>query len=147
MGSRGLADKETGNPVRKCWPTFASSCLCDATAAKGFVTARYRRFSGTSRYEFGERLCKVRCTSAPRRRSLQLGGCEMKLSEGIEAYVTQKRASGLLVDHGERCFREFYRRVGDVPLSQLTTRDVLNFLDEPLTSTVTWRGKHQLLVS
>ena len=69
----------------------------------------------------------------------------MKLSEGIERYVTQKRAVGLLFDHGEELFQGFCRRVGDVQLSQLTARDVLRFLDEPFTSTVTWRGKHQLL--
>jgi integrase/recombinase XerD len=69
----------------------------------------------------------------------------VKLSEGIERYVAQKREVGLLFDHGEELFHGFYRRVGDVHLSQLTARDVLRFLDEPLTSTVTWRGKHQLL--
>ena len=69
----------------------------------------------------------------------------MKLSEGIERYVAQKREAGLLFDHGEDLFHGFYKRVGDVQLSQLTARDVLKFLDEPLTSTVTWRGKHQLL--
>lgn len=69
----------------------------------------------------------------------------MKLSEGIEKYVAQKREVGLLFDHGEDLFRGFYKRVGDVQLSQLTAQDVLKFLDEPLTSTVTWRGKHQLL--
>jgi integrase/recombinase XerD len=69
----------------------------------------------------------------------------MKLSEGIDKYVAQKRDMGLLFDHGEELFRGFYRRVGDLHLSQLTARDVLRFLDEPLTSTVTWRGKHQLL--
>ncbi len=69
----------------------------------------------------------------------------MKLSEGIERYVVQKREGGLLFNHGEECFRSFCKRVGDVQLSQVTARDVLNFLDEPLTSTVTWRGKYLLL--
>jgi integrase/recombinase XerD len=69
----------------------------------------------------------------------------MRLSEGIELYVVQRRAEGLLFNHGEEFFHRFCRRVGDVQLNELTARDVLRFLDEPLTSTTTWRGKHQLL--
>jgi site-specific recombinase XerD len=69
----------------------------------------------------------------------------MKLSEGIERYVGQKRATGLLFNHGEECFLRLRRQVGDVQLSQLSPRDILKFLDEPLTTTVTWRGKYQLL--
>jgi integrase/recombinase XerD len=69
----------------------------------------------------------------------------MKLSEGIDGYLVQKRAGGFLFNHGEACFLEFCRRVGDVELSRLTTDDIQRFLDEPSTSTHTWRGKYQLL--
>ena len=69
----------------------------------------------------------------------------MRLSEGIETYLMQKRTEGLLFNHGEECFLSFRRQVGNVQLSQVTARDVLRFLDERITSTATWRGKYQLL--
>jgi integrase/recombinase XerD len=69
----------------------------------------------------------------------------MKLSEGVEKYLLEKRTGGLLFNHGEACFLGFSRRVGDVELSQVTARDVLRFLDEPGTSTHTWLGKYQIL--
>src|SRR5260370_36003652 len=69
----------------------------------------------------------------------------MKVSVSIERYLVHKRANGLSFDHGESCFLRFLRSVGDLQLSQLERRHVLTFLDEPRTSTVTWRGKYQLL--
>jgi integrase len=69
----------------------------------------------------------------------------MKLSEGIEKYLAQKRTGGLLFNHGEECFLAFCRRVGDMELSQVTPRDILRYLDERSTSTHTWRGRYQLL--
>jgi integrase/recombinase XerD len=69
----------------------------------------------------------------------------MKLSEGIEQYVAQKRAGGLLFNHGEGYCLALLRQVGDAQLSHLTTQDISRFLDNPATSIVTWRGKYQIL--
>ena len=69
----------------------------------------------------------------------------MNLSEDIETYVERKRANGTGFDKGHANLISFARQVGNVPLHAITTYDVTRYLDGPLTSTVTWRGKHSLL--
>lgn len=69
----------------------------------------------------------------------------MKLSDGIEQYVMSKRASGHIFEKGESNLAAFSRYVGDVHLSQVKTQQVLTYLNGPVTSTVTWRLKYQIL--
>jgi integrase/recombinase XerD len=69
----------------------------------------------------------------------------VNLSQNIERYVERKRANGVTFDKGNANLTAFARQVGNVPLHGITTYDVAKYLDGPLTSTVTWRGKHSLL--
>jgi hypothetical protein len=69
----------------------------------------------------------------------------MNLLEDIDRYVERKRANGAGFDKGHANLTAFARQVGNVPLHAITTYDVAKYLDGPLTSTVTWRGKHSLL--
>jgi integrase/recombinase XerD len=70
---------------------------------------------------------------------------KMKLTEGVEAYVDRKRAGGLVYEKATQNLHGFCRHVGDLPLSRVSSRHVLTFLNGPRTSTVTWRGKYSLL--
>jgi integrase/recombinase XerD len=67
------------------------------------------------------------------------------LSLAIREYVQRKRKEGHRFDKGEQTLILFLRRVGDIALERVKTRHILEFLDGPRTSTVTWRGKHSLL--
>jgi integrase/recombinase XerD len=69
----------------------------------------------------------------------------MKLSEAVTQYVAYKRSRGIHFGHGKDCLMSFCRRVGNIELAQLKDEHVSSFLDYPATSTVTWRGKHQIL--
>jgi hypothetical protein len=53
----------------------------------------------------------------------------MTLSEAIEAFVQNKRSTGILFDYGKRQLSSFRRYVGDLPLSQISSREVIGFLD------------------
>jgi integrase/recombinase XerD len=67
----------------------------------------------------------------------------MKLSEGIERYITSKRQGGLLYTATESGLTYFKRKVGDVELNEVTCDDVLIYLSGPKTSPISWRRKHQ----
>lgn len=69
----------------------------------------------------------------------------MKLVSGIEEYVGRKHTSGHAFEHGEANLLAFSRQVGDLELGQLTTQQVLTYLDNPVVSTITWRLKYQVL--
>jgi integrase len=66
----------------------------------------------------------------------------MKLSEGIALYVEHKRISGIDFNKGHSNFLSLCRKIGDVQLSEISSHDVLRFLNGPKTSTVTFRSKH-----
>jgi integrase len=66
----------------------------------------------------------------------------MKLSEGIALYVDHKRANGIDFSKGHSNFTGLCRRIGDIQLSEISSHDVLRFLNGPKTSTVTFRAKH-----
>lgn len=70
----------------------------------------------------------------------------MRISDGIDQYVSCKRANGLVFGHAGTRLSAFSRYVGNIPLNQIRTEQVLAFLDAPVTSIVTWRQKHQTLV-
>src|SRR5438552_8960933 len=69
----------------------------------------------------------------------------MRISDGIEQYVSCKRANGLVFGHAGTRLTAFSRYVGNIQLSQIKTQQVLAFLDAPVTSVVTWRQKYQTL--
>jgi len=69
----------------------------------------------------------------------------MKTSDGIDTYLQRKRALGLAYESVEFALRAFCRFTGDVPLEDLTTRHVLDFLNSRNSSTGTWRSKFRIL--
>jgi integrase/recombinase XerD len=69
----------------------------------------------------------------------------MRVSDGIEEYVSAKRANGFVFGHAGTRLTAFSRYVGDIQLSQIKTQQILAFLDAPVTSVVTWRQKYQTL--
>lgn len=70
----------------------------------------------------------------------------MRLSEAIEQYVMQKRAVGLKYQTEESTLTTLLRLLGDVPLSEVTTEDILRFLDGQPSVTFSWRRKYRLLM-
>jgi integrase/recombinase XerD len=69
----------------------------------------------------------------------------MKLVGGIQEYVGRKHKNGHAFEHGEANLLAFSRQVGDLDLSQLTTQQVLTYLDTKVVSAITWRLKYQIL--
>jgi integrase/recombinase XerD len=69
----------------------------------------------------------------------------MRLAEAITRYVEHKNSSGIQFGHGKDCLMSLCRRTGNIELAELKNEHVSSFLDFPATSTVTWRGKHQIL--
>lgn len=69
----------------------------------------------------------------------------MKIMLAVTVYVEQKRVNGIAFDKAKSNLLSFCKQVGDRTLEAVTTHDILTYLDGPLTSTVTWRGKHSLL--
>ncbi len=69
----------------------------------------------------------------------------MKLSIAIDLFVARKRANGLIYEQAATCYGQFCRAIGDVELSELTTKQVLKFVSPELTSTNWGREKYQLV--
>jgi integrase/recombinase XerD len=69
----------------------------------------------------------------------------MKLSEGIEIYVSRKQANGVGYCEGTKVLLSFRRSVGDPPLDAITCQQILGFLERPGTSTTSWRKKYSVL--
>ncbi|MFY9938590.1 MAG: tyrosine-type recombinase/integrase [Silvibacterium sp.] len=69
----------------------------------------------------------------------------MRLSEAIETFVQTKRSSGVLFDFGKRQLFSFCRYVGDLPLIQISSREVMGFLDRHTVAAVSWRSRYYLL--
>jgi integrase/recombinase XerD len=69
----------------------------------------------------------------------------MKLSEAIEDYLRQKRALGLLYDTHEFDFLAFQRFTTDLPIGDVTSNHILDFLNRRPTSHFTWMQKHRRL--
>lgn len=69
----------------------------------------------------------------------------MRLQEGSQIYIARKRTDGAGYAKGAQILRSFYSHTGDVSLEAIRQRQVLTFLDGPLTSTVTWRSKYFVL--
>lgn len=69
----------------------------------------------------------------------------MNLLEAIRIYVAQKRTHGHLYVIHERRLIYLSRQVGDIPLDQISVRQILNHLDGPKTSPMAWKKKHEFL--
>jgi hypothetical protein len=63
----------------------------------------------------------------------------------IQTYIDGKRAGGILFEKAAKDLRSFSKEVGDVPLDTIRPTQILDFLNGPRTSTVTWRVKFNLL--
>jgi integrase len=69
----------------------------------------------------------------------------MRLEESIQQYVEKQHLSGLGFAKGKQSLTSFYRHVGNLLLDDIRPQQVLNFLDGPRTSPITWTGKYNLL--
>jgi integrase/recombinase XerD len=69
----------------------------------------------------------------------------MTLIEAIDIYVKRKRAKGLLFRKGQLELSSFCKCVGDVQLCQVTSLNVIAFLENPRIATATWHHKYRLL--
>ncbi len=69
----------------------------------------------------------------------------MNLVIGVEQYLNHKRQNGYAFERGGSYLVALSRRVGDVQLGQVTTLQVLAYLDEADSSSITWRLKYQVL--
>jgi integrase/recombinase XerD len=70
----------------------------------------------------------------------------VRLSEGIKQYITQKRAMGFKYQTEESTLTTLLKLLGDVQLAEVTTQDVLKFLDSQPSVTFSWRRKYRLLM-
>jgi len=69
----------------------------------------------------------------------------MKLSEGIQLFVSRKNANGVGFCQGTKILRSFWRSVGDLALDAITCQHIMGFLDRPGTTTSSWRKKYSVL--
>lgn len=69
----------------------------------------------------------------------------MRTLDGISTYLQRKRAVGLGYETAEIILSGFCRFTADLPLEQLSTRQVLDFLNSRNSTTSTWRAKHSVL--
>ncbi|MDE1160884.1 MAG: tyrosine-type recombinase/integrase [Acidobacteriaceae bacterium] len=71
----------------------------------------------------------------------------MKLQQGIERYVEQKRNAGINFKEGNERLALFCRCVGDIPLDKIRYEQVGGFLNDRHTSDGTWINKYNALRS
>ena len=69
----------------------------------------------------------------------------MRLSDAIDTFVQSKRSRGVLFEIGKRQLSSFCRYVDNQPLSQISSRDVQEFLDRQPVAAKTWRTRYYLL--
>jgi hypothetical protein len=69
----------------------------------------------------------------------------MRLSEGIDQYVTHKRAIGYVYKKTPFDYLDLCAQIGDVEISEISAGDVLRVLDRSQTSTSTWRKNYHFL--
>ena len=69
----------------------------------------------------------------------------MRLEQGTNLYVEQIQASGIPFATGYKTYLAFCRIVGNLTLSEINVRHVLQFLDRPATSAAAFRRRHSLL--
>jgi integrase len=69
----------------------------------------------------------------------------VKLSEGIELFVSKKRNSGVAYKQPAAIFFHFKAQVGDVQLDEIRTQHVATFLEPNAVRPYTWHHKYNLL--
>jgi integrase/recombinase XerD len=69
----------------------------------------------------------------------------VRIAECVDIYVRIKRESGFSYDSSNLRLRSFVRRVGDIPLEQVSLRQVEDFMDAPRVSDALWQCKYGLL--
>jgi site-specific recombinase XerD len=69
----------------------------------------------------------------------------VRIGECVDIYVRIKRESGFSYDSSNLRLRSFVRRVGDIPLEQISLRQVEDFMDAPRASDALWQCKYGLL--
>lgn len=69
----------------------------------------------------------------------------MKLAAAVDIYVLHRRAMGQKFESPAVALRAFRRRYGKMCLQAITSPDVKQFLDFPLTGSATWRRKYGVL--
>ncbi len=69
----------------------------------------------------------------------------MRLAEGIELFLARKRDAKVTFKQPEAMLLHFSRQVGDVRLSEVTTQNIVNYLDPNLKEPYIWHVKYQLL--
>lgn len=69
----------------------------------------------------------------------------MTLSEAIEGYLRQKRANGLGYETEEGTLSAFRRYINDLPIGEVTSKQVIEFLNTRRVSNCTWMAKHRRL--
>jgi integrase/recombinase XerD len=69
----------------------------------------------------------------------------LNLTEAIERYVERKRSEGLSYRSSGWYLMALAKRLGNVTLENVTTREILTFLDSGKTSPDTWMAKYRLL--
>ena len=69
----------------------------------------------------------------------------MMLSDAIDTYVQRKRSDGISFAHGQFHLALFCRHSGDLPLRQISSRDVQTFLDRYPNAKVLGRARYFLL--
>jgi integrase/recombinase XerD len=70
----------------------------------------------------------------------------MRFADGIERYVTLKRAQGIEFLHGKSDLMRLARITGDIELSEIKRNHILAFLNESSLANVTWRLKYYVLM-
>jgi integrase/recombinase XerD len=69
----------------------------------------------------------------------------VKIGECVDIYVRVKREFGFSYDSSNSRLKSFVRRVGDIPLEQVSLRQVEDFMDAPRASDALWQCKYGLL--
>lgn len=69
----------------------------------------------------------------------------MRISECIADYFKRKRALGFAFETGEVSLRAFSRFVSDPPVQEISTHQILDFLNSRDSTAATWRAKHREL--
>jgi integrase/recombinase XerD len=71
----------------------------------------------------------------------------MKLLQGVQTFVEEKKRGGTVYAKGAQNLASFCRHVGDVTLTGISEHQVASFLEGPRTSANTWQQKYNLLRS
>ena len=71
----------------------------------------------------------------------------MMLSEGVAEYISRKQQIGYAFERGASSLHAFSRQIGNVSLRDLSTQDVLKYLDSADIGNATWRLKYYILLN